>query len=221
MQLRVAERVGRVRWIFLPLGLCALTAVGAHAAADVFGDKVLWLVDRADALFDSVFASWSVTAPLVDLIGFSQRTFFARAVALAWELSADALIAIPLLGYDERDGAIEWRAALAIFRKRPAPQRLVRPLATVLVAAAGACAVARMVQGSVQLAAHWSLLSHFAAACALFALLVLFLPRAAFRALEHEDARGRGITIGLAGGAVLLPMMAAALFASPFLSFFR
>jgi len=34
MQWNVAERVGRVRWIFLPLGLCALVAVGAHASAE-------------------------------------------------------------------------------------------------------------------------------------------------------------------------------------------
>jgi hypothetical protein len=91
----------------------------------------------------------------------------------------------------------------------------------VLVATAGACAVARMVQGSLQLAAHSSLLSHFAAACALFALLILFVPRAAFRALEHADARGRVVSMGILATAVLAPMMVAALFASPFLSFFR
>ena len=221
MQLRVAERVGRVRWIFLPLGICALTAVGAHAAADVVGDRVLWCVDRAFAFFDALFASWSVTAPLVDLVGLSQRTFFARALALSWELAADALIAIPLLGYDERDGAVELRTARALLHRSPTPQRLVRPVATVLVAVAGACAVARMVQGSVQLALHASLLSHFAAACTLFALLVVFVPRAGFRALEHADAKGRVVSIGVIGTAVLAPMMLAALYASPLLSFFR
>ena len=221
MRLRVAERVGRLRWIFLPLGLCALTAVGAHAAADVVSDRVLWCADRLAAFFDAAFASWSVTAPLVDLIGLSQRTFFARALALAWELSADALIAIPLLGYDERDGAVELRAARAILRKSPTPQRLVRPLATVLVAVAGACSVARMVQGSVQLALHASLLSHLAAACVLFALLVVFVPRAGFRALEHADQRGHVVSIGVLGTAILAPMMLAALYASPLVSFFR
>lgn len=221
MQLRVAERVGRLRWIFLPLGLCALTAVGAHAAADVVGDRVLWCVDRVDAFFDAIFASWSLTAPLVDWVGLSQRTLFARALALTWELLADALIAIPLLGYDERDGAVELRTARALLRKRPTPQRLVRPIATVLVAVAGACAVARMVQGSVQLSLHSSLLSHFAAACALFALLILMVPRAGFRALEHADARGHVVSLGVIGTIVLLPLMLAALYASPLVSFFR
>ena len=221
MQLRVLERVGRLRWIFLPLGLCALTAVGAHAAADVVGDRVLWCVDRVSAFFDAIFASWSVTAPLVDLIGLSQRTFFARALALAWELAADALIAVPLLGYDERDGAVELRTARAFLRKSPTPQRLVRPLATVLVAVAGACAVARMVQGSMQLTLHSSFFSHFASACALFALLVVFVPRAGFRALEHADAKGHAFSLGVVGTAVLVPMILAAPYASPLLSFFR
>ena len=221
MQLRVAERVGRLRWIFLPLGLCALTAVGAHAAADVVGDRVLWCVDRVSAFFDAVFASWSVTAPLVDLVGLSQRSFFARALALAWELSADALIAIPLLGYDERDGKAELRTARALLRKTPTPLRLVRPLATVLVAIAGACSVARMVQGSVQLTLHASLPSHFAAACALFALLLVFVPRAGFRALEHADQKGHLVATGVFGTLVLAPMMLAALYASPLVSFFR
>src|SRR5205814_1222664 len=98
MRLDVLQRVGRIRWIFLPFGMCALVAVGAHAAADVVGDRVLWVVDRVDALFDAVFSSWSVTAPLVDLVGLSQRAFFARAAALTWELIADVLIAVPMLG---------------------------------------------------------------------------------------------------------------------------
>src|SRR3954470_12200307 len=109
MRLDVLQRVGRIRWIFLPFGMCALVAVGAHAAADVVGDRVLWVVDRVDAVFDALWSSWSVTAPLVDLVGLTQRTWFARAIALAWELAADALIAVPLLGYDERDGDREWQ----------------------------------------------------------------------------------------------------------------
>src|SRR5260221_14324242 len=111
MQLRVAERVSRVRWIFLPLGLCALVAVGAHAAAGVVGDGGLWCRDGVDAFFDAIFASWSVTAPLVDLVGLSERTFFARAVALAWELCAVLLIAVPLFDYQERTVAGEWEIA--------------------------------------------------------------------------------------------------------------
>src|SRR3954470_16260409 len=215
MQWDVVQRVSRIRWIFLPFGMCALVAVGAHAAADVVGDKVLWVVDRLDAIFDAVFSSWSVTAPLVDLVGLSQRTFFARAAALTWELLADALIAVPLLGYDERAAVDEWIRARLMLKKKPTPRRLARPIATVLVAVAGTCSVARMVQGSVQLSSHSAITAHLAAAATLLLLLALVVPRAAFRSLEHADEKGRAIAVGIFGTAVLAPMMLAAIAASP------
>jgi len=202
----VGDRVARVRWIFLPLGLCALVAVGAHAAADVVGDRVLWLVDRVDALFDALWSSWSFTAPLVEVVGLTQRTWFARAVALVWELAADALIAVPLLGYDERDPAAEWKLAREMLQRTRSPLRLVRPAATLLVAVAGACSVARMVQGSLHLALHVGWLASLARAATLIGLLVLLAPRAAFRSLElARTARYR-----VAAAVVLIPLMIAA-----------
>jgi hypothetical protein len=206
VDLRVSERVTRVRWIFLPLGLCALTAVGAHAAADVVGDRVLFLVDRADAFFDAIWSSWSVTAPLVELVGLTQRTWFARAIALCWELAVDALIAVPLLGYEEREAAAEWRFGRDWLRRTRSPFPLIRPLATLLVSIAGACSVARMVQGSIQLALHLSWLGHLARALVLVSVLVVFVPRAAFRSLEHaRTARHR-----VAATVLLLPLLLAA-----------
>jgi hypothetical protein len=203
---RVAERVGQVRWIFLPLGLCALVAVGAHAAADVVGDRVLWVVDRVDALFDTVWSSWSFTAPLVEVVGLTQRTWFARAVALLWELSADALIAVPLLGYEQRDPAAEWKLARELLRRIRSPLRLVRPAATLLVAIAGACSVARTVQGSLHLALHVGWLASLARAGTLVGLLVLLAPRAGFRSLElARTSRYR-----VAAAVVLVPLMIAA-----------
>src|SRR5438067_11083664 len=92
----------RLRWCFLPLALCALVAVGVHTAADVVGETILRIVDAADATFDGLVSRWNLTAPLVDLVGPSQRVFFARGLALLWELAADALLALPMLGYDER-----------------------------------------------------------------------------------------------------------------------
>jgi len=202
----VAERVGRIRWIFLPLGLCALVAVGAHAAADVVGDRVLWVVDRVDALFDAVWSSWSFTAPLVEVVGLTQRTWFARAVALLWELAADALIAVPLLGYEQRDPAGEWKLARELLQRTRSPLRLVRPAATLLVAIAGACSVARTVQGSLHLALHVGWLASLARAGTLVGLLVLLAPRAAFRSLElARTSRYRA-----AAAVVLVPLMIAA-----------
>ena len=206
MRWNVAERVGRIRWIFLPLGLCALVAVGAHAAADVVGDRVLFVVDRLDAFFDALWSAWSFTAPLVDVVGLTQRTWFARAVALGWELAADALVAVPLLGYDERDAAQEWRMARDMLRRVRSPLRLVRPAAALLVGIAGACSVARMVQGSIELAVHLHWLAEAARALTLLGLLVLLVPRAVFRSLEHaRTARYR-----VPAAAVLAPLLVAA-----------
>jgi hypothetical protein len=206
VQWNVSERVGRIRWIFLPLGLGALVAVGAHASADVVGDRLLWLVDRVDSFFDAIWSSWSFTAPLVEVIGLTQRTWFARAVALCWELAADALIAIPLLGYEEREAAREWQLGRDMLRRIRSPLLLVRPAATLLVGIAGAFSVARMVQGSVQLATHLSWLAHFLRALVLLALLVAMVPRAVFRSLEHE----RTAPYRIVAAVVLLPLLIAA-----------
>lgn len=206
MDWNVAERVGRIRWIFLPLGLCALVAVGAHAAADVVGDRLLWLVDRVDAFFDAIWSAWSFTAPLVEVVGLTQRTWFARAVALAWELAADALIAIPLLGYEERDAATEWTIGRDMLRRTRSPLALVWPVATVLVAVAGACSIARTVQGSVQLALHVSWLAWLARTVTLLGLVVLLAPHAVFRSVEHARTSRYRVPATI----ILVPLMLAA-----------
>src|SRR5947209_19982223 len=108
----------------------ALVAVGVHAGADRVAEEVLFAVDRIDTFFDAIFSKWSVTAPMVDWVGLGERTFFARAVALTWELAADALIAVPLLGYDERDAAREWTMARG-WLSRPS-LRLVQPVSALL-----------------------------------------------------------------------------------------
>ena len=203
MRLDVQDRVGRIRWIFLPFGLMALVAVGAHAGADRVAEEVLFAVDRVDAFFDAIFSSWSVTAPLVDLVGLGQRTFFARGVALAWELAADAMLAIPLLGYDERDASREWTMARG-WLKKPS-LRLVQPAAALLLSLAGAAAVARLVRGSLL---HYPFTGGLLAATALFGLFLFLVPRAVFRALEH--AAGQRTAIGILGIVILAPLAVAA-----------
>jgi len=44
-----ARASDRARFLFLPAALCALAAVGAHAAADVLADRVFFAVDLASA----------------------------------------------------------------------------------------------------------------------------------------------------------------------------
>jgi hypothetical protein len=205
----VPERVGRIRWVFLPFGLCALVAVGAHAAADVVGESVLQAVDRVDAFFDSIWSLWSFTGPLVELVGLTQRTWFARAVALIWELLADALIAVPMLGYEEREAKREWQLARELLRHVRSPLWLVRPFSTLVISAAGAFSIARMVRGSLQLALHLSWLAQLARFLTLLSLLAVLAPRAVFRSLEHA----RTSRYRVPAAVVLVPLLLAAAFA--------
>lgn len=242
--------LGHFRWAFMPLGLLALIAVGVHAAADTLDDRLLVLVDLADSAFDRVVGRYALTESLVDLLSLERRTTLARALALAWELTADLVIALPALGYREEDVAPvrarfspqlpardSWRALLVRCLRRPTTMRWIRPLATALVAVAGACTVARLVQGTVYLS--WrELLGDGAADVAARGLALAALAgllwrlgwRAVLRNLQHADlasethARGfaRAFAYGLPGSALVAPLaLAAALDASPLLSFVR
>lgn len=198
----------RLRWMVLPLGLCALVAVGAHASADVLGDRILWAVDRVDAFFDAIFSRWSVTAPLVDWVGLSQRVFFARGVALLWELSADALLILPLIGYEERAVPAELALARKLLRKtarKPLPSRIVGPLCTAAIAIGGARAVAHLVRSSLFRA---PLIAHALGGATLFLLVALFASRATLRSLEYADSRKP--LLGLPSAVLLIPLAIAA-----------
>ena len=231
--------LGHFRWAFMPLGLLALIAVGVHAAADTLDDRLLAVVDLADAAFDRVVGRYSLTAPLVDLLSLERRTTLAQALALAWELAADVVLALPALGYHEEHAPPRhtWRAMLARCLRRPTSMRWLRPLATALVAVAGACTVARLVQGTVYLSWRELLgdgaedgVARGLALAALTGLLWRLGSRAVLRNLQHADAaseaHARGFTgalaYGLPGSALVVPLaLAAALDASPLLSFLR
>ena len=189
----------RVRFLLLPLGLCALAAVGAHQGADVLGDRILWGVDRVDAFFDALFARWSFTAPMVDWIGINERVFFARGVALLWELAADVLLIVPLLGYQERAVQAELKLARRLLRWRK-PLRFVAPLCTAAICIGGARAVAHLVRSSLFKA---PLIAHGLSALTLFLLASLFVSRATLRRLEYEKP-------WLPGAVLLIPLAIAA-----------
>ena len=242
--------IGGFRWAFMPVGLLALIAVGVHAAADTLDDRLLSLVDRVDAAFDRLVGASTFTEGLVDLISLEQRTQIARGLALAWELSVDLVLALPALGYREsrreeepwrkylmEDIRPTWRQLFARSLRKPTTLRWTRPLATAAVVVAGACAVARLVQGSVYLSSR-GLLGDSAADMAarglalgaLVGLLATLGWRAVLRNLQHadiaseENVRGRwqALSYGLVGSAVAVPLaLAAALDASPVLSFLR
>jgi hypothetical protein len=211
----------------------------------------LAVVDRADAAFDGLVGRWDATAPMVEWVSLELRTRLARGLALAWELAADLVLALPALGYREARApkpAEAWRAGLdaggprpswrALWTRclrRPTPMRWLRPLATAAVALAGACAVARLIQGTVYLswrelmgdnAADWA--ARGLAVAALVGVLGTLGWRAVLRNLQHADAAcevngGKGaFRRGLAGCAVVVPLaLAAMLDASPVLSFLR
>jgi hypothetical protein len=228
----------------MPLGLCCLSAVGVHAAADTIDDRILWLVDHADALMDSAFASWRVTEPLVNLVGIEQRTLFARMVTFIWELAVGALIAIPALGYAEEKAPRlsatsrprAFRALIMRAVREPTQVRLLRPLMTFAFVIAGACAIARMVQSALFLwlrrgpgGAEWAEPFARLLAIAVLVLVVAFGLRAVSRSLQQADAMSGAsggllarLRIGLIGSVLILPMaLAAFLYASPVQSFFR
>jgi hypothetical protein len=245
----VSRFLGAFRWAFMPLGLLALVAVGVHAAADTLDDRLLTWVDRADSAFDAWVGQSQATASMVDWVSLETRTRLARALALGWELAADLLLALPALGYREVESATPpvswrpatpadpstWRALLRRCLRRPTPMRWVRPLATAGVALAGACAVARLVQGTVYLS--WrplfgdgpaDLAARGLAVASLVGVSVSLGWRAVLRNLQHADAAceaagpRRMWTLGLLGCVLVAPLgLAAALEASPVLSFLR
>ena len=231
-----ARLADRMRWFFLPVALCALVAVGTHVAADVVGERILWLVDAVDKGFDALAGRWELTAPLVDLVGPAQRTWMARAAALIWELAADALLALAMLGYDEHaDEVARFRQLARKALARPTTLRIVRPLATAAVALSGSCAVARLLEGTLYLGLRGPLgtlsgpLSRATAVAAMAGLVGFIAWRAVVHALVQADAlseskvrtRARALTAGLPGAILLLPLALAALRAAPLLSFLR
>ncbi len=239
--------LGASRWAFMPLGLLALIAVGVHAAADTLDDRLLLLVDALDASFDARAGRYPLTEPLVDLLSIEGRTTLARILALLWELAADAVLALPALGYRERDPEAprdfgepppeSWRAVLRRCVRAPTPMRWLRPLATALVVVAGACVVARLVRGTVYLSWRELLgeplaegIARGLALAVLLGLVARLGARAVLRNLQHADAvsteEARGffpsLVLGLPGSLVVVPLaLAAALDASPLVSFLR
>ncbi|HEX4622279.1 MAG TPA: hypothetical protein VH208_11995 [Myxococcaceae bacterium] len=230
------------RWLFMPLGLFALIAVGVHAAADTVDDRLLWLIDRADAAFDSVVSQWSFTQPMVNWVGVEQRIWLARSLALIWELAADLFLAIPALGYEEHDTRVaihhRWRPILERVIRRPSLMSVVRPAATAAVVLAGSCAVGRMIQGALYLslrapigdAVAWPI-SRVAALAGLGGVLVAMGGRAVLRNVQHahlvaDREKTRLLlhrwTRGLVGSAIVLPLAIAALVdATRIAAFFR
>ena len=176
----------------MPLGLCALVAVGVHAGADVIDDRLLRVAEWLDTRADGILAHWAWTQPLVRLIDLKQCRLLARALTFLLELCTDAALAIPMLGYRElaRPGP-SWRALMRSTADHPTTLRLLRPAMTAAVVLAGTCAVARMVEGEIYLGLHSSSLAHawsrLGALATLGLVLLTFGWRAVLRSFQHAD----------------------------------
>lgn len=241
----VSRFLASFRWLFMPLGLLALVAMGVHAAADIVDDRVLRAVESLDAWLDSLLAAHDATAAWVNRIDSPQRTLIARGVALTWELLVDFFVALPMLGYDEvaeaetRTFALirkeTWKDLFSRVNRQPTPMRLVRPVVTLLFTLGGAMAVARLVEATafvslldtkLATADISALVARLVGGLAMAVLLASPCWRAVLRALQHADAActksPRPWLEGLRGTVLSLPLaLALVLEAESFLSFFR
>jgi len=243
---KLSALAGSFRWAFMPLALFALIAVGVHAAADTVDDRLLRLIDGLDEVADRLLGAWSFTRSWVDAVGAAERTSIARGLTLVWEIAADVVLAFPAFGYREQEPAIAparadllsrpWFALLRRAWREPTTLRLSRLFASASMALAGACAVARMIQGAVYLSARPLLTGSIAASLGrvlaigvLIGILATVGWRAVLRNLQAADQRSReargarqALLHGLLGAAISVPLAIAALAdASPVLSFFR
>ena len=232
------------RWVFMPLGLFALVAVGVHASADLVDDRLLIIVEQLDAFFDTLFARTETLASWVNAIDTRERTLIARGVTLAWELGVDFFIALPALGYSEADEQERkfsikketWRTLLARLNKQPTPMRLLRPVVTAIFALGGAYAVSRLVESSLFVGLEGgvappdvaAVLARVFGGVAMVTVTVSLGWRATLRALLHADQacvdapknKQNPWLIGLVGTVLALPLaLALALEARALLSF--
>lgn len=197
---RISSFLGHFRWLFMPLGLTALIAVGVHAAADTVDDRFLALVQGLDAWLDGHFAKVEALQSWVDAFGSREQTLVARSLTLAWELLADLILAVPLMGYREQAPSAfkreTWKTLVQRLNQQPTPMRILRPAVTGIFALAGAYAIARMVDGALFLslragvapAAVAQPLARVLALGAFVHVSIAFGWRAVLRSLQHADA---------------------------------
>ncbi|MBI5547178.1 MAG: hypothetical protein HY901_25130 [Deltaproteobacteria bacterium] len=115
---RLSRLLSHLRWLYMPAGLFALLAVGIHAGAAAIHDPLLVGLDGLDGLADRAAAQafsaiggllgaqpdtvdrWIASAArLVDL---QEREMLAGWLSVFLELGADFVLALPALGYRER-----------------------------------------------------------------------------------------------------------------------
>jgi hypothetical protein len=239
----LASFIDAFRWLYLPLGLVALLAVGIHAGADGMDDRLRLIIERVDALLDNLWGRFELTTPWVDVVGAVERTHLARGVALVWEVAVDFVVAWPVMRHcDERffEGFAtpftQLRTQLSSLNRSSAV-RIVRPIIALVFAGAGSYAIAGLVESalfktlqSVPLFERWSAMSaRFFGLVTMVWLWVVFGVAAvlvAFAQTSKLSGRTRRAKNGFSGAAVwplaiAIPLAVDALLGTPVVSFFR
>lgn len=205
---RISSFLAAFRWAYMPLGLLALIAVGVHAAADTVDDRLLAVIEAADAFFDSIWARTESLSHWVNVVEPHECTMLARGITLAWELCVDLAIGLPMLGYREveaREAKLRggWKETLKRLNLQPTPMRLLRPIITGIFSLAGAYAIARMCEGALFVSIKAGALpegmafpvARTFAAAAFLLISAAFGGRAVLRALQHADSQQAPVTV--------------------------
>lgn len=158
-----------VHAVLKALAAFSLVAIGVHAGADCVDDRLLRAATSIDQRLDELFAKWNLTAPLVDVVTVSTLTKASRAAAMVLELLLDVSVGLSVFAYETKSNANtgfpntmqrvaalqmqarqRWRAQ----RRHQAPEliaNLTRPLLALVFVLAGANAVGRLTQATVEL----------------------------------------------------------------------
>jgi hypothetical protein len=212
------------------LAAFSLLCTGVHAAADRMDDHIAGGVEAIDALFDGLFARFDLTRPLADVIDANVITRAGRAVALVWELVLDLLLGAQVFAFEQKAfGRGRLRQIIKHMEQEARRARAVsgrslvvflRPAFAAAFVLAGAGAVARVVQASVSLSLHSSVLAKVCALFTLGACLIILgvdAVAAAFgRARDERKTdsvwRPRSLRRELVVSAIALPLVYLALF---------
>ncbi len=150
----------RLRAFLVPIALFGLVVLGLHAGSDRLDDLAFQLINVVDRFIDGVVARvletvlgtfgasertvarWTYGA--VSLIDLDEKRWTARALALVFELAADALLIWPVLRH--RHDRTPWREAGAPRAYLGNVGAAFAPIAVALASLAGAIVVAQQAQ---------------------------------------------------------------------------
>jgi hypothetical protein len=155
--------LGRLRGLFFPLAIFAVLSVGLHVGSDQLDDHLFVVTNALDSALDALLGAiirevWSwfgarpetidaATFRAADFIDLEAKVTAARLGALAFELAAVFVLALPVFFYRARDGDL--RTTIQRFArslKDPTILKVAAPLGVLFASVAGVFAVSREIQ---------------------------------------------------------------------------